>query len=52
MVCLFFLESMRSTPQLHLEVYEKFMAGGFLVQKSPVISNAAFLYVKLLKTIQ
>ena len=39
----FFLESVKRLSQHYLEVYEKFMAGDFLVQKSPVISNAAFL---------
>ena len=36
----------------HLAVYKKFIAGGFLVRKSPVIVNATFMDVKLLKAIQ
>ena len=48
----FFLESVKRLSQHYLEVYEKFMAGDFLVQKNPVISNAAFLDIVLLKSIQ
>ena len=43
---------MKRLSQHYLEVYEKFMAGDFLVQKNPVISNAAFLDIVLLKSIQ